>query len=97
MKKMKRYFVFPLLLVFAIRSGDGHKLIVVLHFDPIQEFLSGNHIVLFPADHRQYILSRKSLVIKTHILDDILHDSFGIGSIVDGKMGSQPHFLRIPT
>ena len=62
------------------------KSVVTAAFCPLQHPLWGDHFILFPADNSQHILGWEGLVIQAHVLDDILHNPFGIRGIVDGKV-----------
>ena len=61
-----------------------------------QHFLRGHHFILFPADSSKNILRRKGLVIKTHVLNDILHDPLGIRCVINGKAAGIPHCFNVP-
>ena len=83
-------------LVFAVGLGDMENPKVVGLLRPLQKFLGGGQVVLFLADGIENHLGGESLVIQSHILDDILHDPLGIRGIVDGKASAVTHPFDFP-
>ena len=94
--KVHRVVFFQSVLVLLIKPGDGQHLQIPGVLCPSQKILWHDHFILLTADHRQDILGREGLVVKSHILDQILHDPLRVGSIVDGKAAAVTQAFDIP-
>ena len=94
--KVQRVVVLQTGLIFCVAAGDVQSAQIARCFRAFQHFLRGYHLVLFPADSAKNILCWEGLVVKTHVLNDILHDPLGIGGVINGKAAGIAHFFNVP-